>query len=499
MLTVEEMIPALPGPFLRVDLPRPDLEVTWVASTELFDPGEFLEGGELVLTTGLFGHGWTQTDWTQYVRRLRRAGVSALGLGTGVAFDDAPAPLAEACAREGMNLLVFAEEVTFVSISRQVAQLLTAPGEPSSPTDQTGLMIQQEFSRAAAKGSETAILRTLAGVFRGTAALLDQTGRLRHRPIGSEADSFPADQIALELARLQRRGAVTVAEGGRYLSLQPLGLGRNTEGYLAITYSDSPTLWQRSALSLAVSLLGVSAEAKHQRLLSESQARAILVRLLLAGDTDGAEVAADEVGVELPAELQVAQIWVGGGGHLVELERRLEPHLLTSVFLGWKPERDRVTLVADPQFFATLPPGFWGHCRVGFGPAGPPAQVAEGDRRAGLALRGTDPTHPVLSWEQVADNSLSHLLAEDTALAFAERQLGPILGDPRQLETLRAYLQAGGGAGEMARRLGIHRNSVGQRLARLQTLLARDLTDPGVRAHLWVALEILAEDRAGAN
>ena len=34
-------------------LTRPEQEVRWVATSELVDPAPFLEGGELLLTTGL--------------------------------------------------------------------------------------------------------------------------------------------------------------------------------------------------------------------------------------------------------------------------------------------------------------------------------------------------------------------------------------------------------------------------------------------------------------
>ena len=45
-----------------VHVPAPDLDVRWVATSELLDPAPFLEGGEVLLTTGLETRGWRR-EW----------------------------------------------------------------------------------------------------------------------------------------------------------------------------------------------------------------------------------------------------------------------------------------------------------------------------------------------------------------------------------------------------------------------------------------------------
>src|SRR4051812_47158668 len=81
-----------------------DRPVAWVHVSELPDPTPFLEGGELLLTTGLAllqeeGH------VEEYVRRLADAGVVALGLGTGLSHPDVPAGLVAAAGQHGLTLL----------------------------------------------------------------------------------------------------------------------------------------------------------------------------------------------------------------------------------------------------------------------------------------------------------------------------------------------------------------------------------------------------------
>ncbi|MBX6383552.1 MAG: PucR family transcriptional regulator ligand-binding domain-containing protein, partial [Microbispora sp.] len=65
----------------RSGLDRP---VRWVAVSELEDPTPFLEGGELVLTTGMR---LSDGDAVPYVSRLVGRGVTGLGFGVGLCHD----------------------------------------------------------------------------------------------------------------------------------------------------------------------------------------------------------------------------------------------------------------------------------------------------------------------------------------------------------------------------------------------------------------------------
>src|SRR5680860_1814304 len=66
--------------------------VTGVHVSELDDPTPYLQGGELLLTTGFPVTGSpARTD--RYVQRLVEHGVKTLGLGLGAGTDDVPAHL----------------------------------------------------------------------------------------------------------------------------------------------------------------------------------------------------------------------------------------------------------------------------------------------------------------------------------------------------------------------------------------------------------------------
>ena len=93
----------------------------WVATSELDDPTPFLEGGELLLTTGLATAGWRR-EWEGYAARLAAAGVAALALGVGLTHPKVPAALTRACERAELNLIVVPRATTFVAVSRAAAE-----------------------------------------------------------------------------------------------------------------------------------------------------------------------------------------------------------------------------------------------------------------------------------------------------------------------------------------------------------------------------------------
>jgi DNA-binding PucR family transcriptional regulator len=93
------------------------------------------------------------------------------------------------------------------------------------------------------------------------------------------------------------------------------------------------------------------------------------------------------------------------------------------------------------------------------------------------------------------DHPLALLVAGSPDLAYriAESVLGPLLAlDDREqhllLETLEAWIACGGSTTEAAARLYCHRNTVRNRLQRIERLCARSLTNPGSIAEICAAL-----------
>ena len=154
MVTLADLL-AVPGLALgEVAVSAPDVDVRWVATSELVDPTPYLQGGEVLLTTGLETTRW-RTKWREYVERLARAEVAALGLGVGLTHARAPAALVQACRDAGLNLFEVPRPTAFVAISRAVAALLD---DERDQVARRSLDAQRSLTRAALERDDVAAL-----------------------------------------------------------------------------------------------------------------------------------------------------------------------------------------------------------------------------------------------------------------------------------------------------------------------------------------------------
>ncbi|MDN5920830.1 MAG: PucR family transcriptional regulator ligand-binding domain-containing protein, partial [Pseudonocardia sp.] len=92
-------------------------------SSELPDPTPYLDGGELLLTTGL---GPDAAGPAAYVARLAAHGVVGLGFGTGLGHDTIPDELVDGCVAHGLALVEIPERTPFIAITKAVSASLAA-------------------------------------------------------------------------------------------------------------------------------------------------------------------------------------------------------------------------------------------------------------------------------------------------------------------------------------------------------------------------------------
>ncbi|MER7798609.1 PucR family transcriptional regulator [Microbacterium sp. NPDC096154] len=155
-------------------LPTPSPVVTGVHVSELIDPTPYLDGGELVLTTGVpFAVRGEQP--AAYVARLAARGVSGLALGLGEGFDEVPAALGEACRAHRVPLFAVPSEAPFQRLTRAYWALV-AGGDRAAMVQ--SLSAQARIVRAIGSGDGSGqdataqIVRTLAQSLGGWAAYL---------------------------------------------------------------------------------------------------------------------------------------------------------------------------------------------------------------------------------------------------------------------------------------------------------------------------------------
>nr|WP_246304834.1 PucR family transcriptional regulator [Nocardioides thalensis] len=486
----------LAAPALRLaatELPRPGAEVRWVATSELVDPTPYLEGGEVLLTTGLETRGW-RAEWRGYVERLAAAGVAALGLGVGLTHDRPPASLARACRGVGLNLFEVPRPTAFVAVSRTAAGLLEAERESAA---RHALDAQRLLTQAALDvvDASTSVVRRLATIVDGAAALVTRDGAPTDGPHGPRAPDLDLDDVAAEVRRIQPQGLRAAASASGPLGttvIRPLGVRSRPEDWLAVFVPGRIGDVDRVAITTAVSLLGLGLERRRERRTSDRQLRARALELLVADDDRTARIvlgatAADATTPRLPREVRLLRARgpadaVDDGLALLEDEGLLAAVLDEELVTVGTTRRS--SGVADALAARGL--------RVGVGRSRPLEEASASHETAGHALAATTASVPVRTWDDLADAGIVGLLGRDRASAFARSFLAPLAGDATLTETLGAFLRQHGSRGETAAELGVHRNTVRNRIEQIETLLGRSLDDPQVRVDAWVALQVSA-------
>jgi purine catabolism regulator len=481
-----------------------DAPVRWVATSELGDPGPYLEGGELLLTTGMRLPAQDAAGAAAYVDRLVAAEVAALGFGVGPIHDVIPAALVQEAARAGLPLLEVPLETPFIAVSKAVSRLLAAEEYDEAAR---GLAAQRELIRTALGTADAApaVLRRLVRHLGGFALLLDGAGEVLHADPATARGR--AEEIREEALRLRPKGlraSSVLATAQDYVVLQPLGVQGRTRGLLAVG-SDGPLRpGDQAVVNLAVSLLSLDLARGHGGDAAAAGVRAAAMRLLLAGrltqlplvdlgwtavtgdvrvlaarpSTEGEDVAVERIGQVLPGSAAAAGVADDPGLVVVVTAADAPLDLLRQVVEEADGGLQAVGVgdVADVGDADALARSL-ARARRALGSLGALGPAGSGER----GVRGYDEL----------GGGLDGLLDPAAADAWAVALLAPLdaPGERGELAaTLRAWLTRHGQVDAAASDLGVHRHTVRHRLRRAEALLGRSLDDPGVRAELFLAL-----------
>ncbi|MCX4746422.1 PucR family transcriptional regulator [Kitasatospora sp. NBC_01287] len=511
--------------------------VRWVHTSELDDPTPFLEGGELLLTTGI-KLGTSTKSLQSYVHRLADAGVVGLGLGVGLSHTEVPQPLVDAAAQRGLPLLRVPEPTPFIAISKAVSAALAAEQYEAVTTS---FEAQEELTRAAlGQNGTAAVVRRLAARLGGWAALYDSSGALS--VVAPDWAARRAARLAAEVDRLRRRPApASAALQGRapgfdtadedFVVVQSLGADRRARGFLAVGTEDRITPTERYVLNAAVALLTLTLERSRELRYAEERMGAALLRLVLAGQVPTARQVATGLFGGLPeGTIRVLVAGVAPGTErekekgkdeaeapvhdLTELAERAEQaggrageKLLVAREQAGKDGKDGKDGVTHPERLVLLAVDGGAVHRACLGAVeereglalgvSAPAPVeeaggayAQAERALAVALRGGRRS---VGHEEVGAGSLLPLLGEDAVAAFAEGLLRPLRDHDRTargdlVASLRAWLSRHGQWDAAAADLGVHRHTLRYRMRRVEELLGRSLDDTDVRMELWLAL-----------
>ena len=237
------------------------------------------------------------------------------------------------------------------------------------------------------------------------------------------------------------------------------------------------------------------------------QARAALLDVLFDGGRESLPLTADVARVlDVPERAQfvavAADVSEEGDDGLADIEARLRSLAIRS---AWRRRSERqfgiVVLDGDARAASERLAEILvcrSKSRIGFSPYyGDLGDTAEYAGLADVARAALDPREVGVT--RFDDRPLSAVVVANPEIAAraARAVLGPLLNIDRGersaiLETLRAWRDAGGSTAVAAERLFCHRNTVRNRLQRIEALTGRSLDDPLGCAEVCMALSALS-------
>ncbi|NGO09210.1 PucR family transcriptional regulator [Streptomyces sp. HC44] len=502
-----------------------DRPVRWVHITELTDPASFLKGGELVLTTGM-PLPEDPAGVRRYVDELAGVEAAALVIELVRRYHRPPDALVQACRARGLPLITLAKDVNFLEVTQVVhALILGSQAEAMRRTQRiheafTALTLRgagpEDVVRVAAQLSghtvvlENLVHQALTYEVSGSTleeALTDWEQRSRATPTGDHPgvggpEGWLSAPVEYRGERWGRVVMLPVRAGEPAFGPEHITVLERTAMALAVARLIHPTPWERTAHRDALRDL---AEQRHH---SPEDARARFAALGLPTE--------DSRFLAILMDLGTADLRTSDSDEAAVLEARLSQEARTT---------------GIPALVGELAPGRLG-VLLALRPAQPWRPVAEQLSRAALDvaspavvsvgsevtdLRDTarsfraaarvaeatppgQPLPPDRSFHELPDIGLRRLLyafREDPRIQeYAERRLSPLIDhDTRHgtdlLTTLRHYLDAAGNKTTTARRGGLSRETVYQRLRTIGRLLACDLESGEERTELHVALTAL--------
>ncbi|UZX04265.1 PucR family transcriptional regulator [Arthrobacter sp. CDRTa11] len=441
-------------------------DINWVAVTELEDPQRFINGGELVLTTGLRLR--SAPEQRRFVRQVQRAGAVGIGFGIGLSHDVVPPAMVAEANRWGLPMVEVPYETPFIAIGKLVADAQSADHYAKLERLIAG---HQVLARALLTGGGlTELLKHLGGMLRTDIALTQFTAQLynssKSHPSADTWGSFPIPTGRRDACTLWVRqpfedsGIIGYAQNLISVELNNMVKQRQAQRALCGQVLEDVIhgALETSEAQRRLAGIGVNSTRKNVVLLAVSAAHhKALVSTSVPQQLENVVTAV--VGKDLVLVIN------DDGSGAPALARKLSDHL------------------AEAGIHATT--GIGGAYTK---PNGLRWSYFEARDAASHGL-------PVNEPERLSLTSLL-LASEDVPLAdMANESLNPLrtfdsAHGAELMTTLESYLNNNGSVAAVAEALTLHRNTVRYRLAQITELTGYDPSVTADRVQLWLALAV---------
>jgi purine catabolism regulator len=460
-------------------------EVQWVHVIDVPDPGGWLSAGELVLTSGI-GFPGSADAQVAYLQQLVVAQASGLIVSRGTLAGPLTAEALATADDAALPVLAIPYEVSFSTVTRFVA------GAPMRSARGVMEMIQSVHEAALALADGTP--RAQETVARMSTALRAELGvvSLRRRALTIGASEALRAHVGAACDAHAARGErlPAIVRLSDRVAIVPVPTADAT-ALIASGWSERPPLaaLQHAAVTVAMAMQAEAVEARLQR-----ERLAIRLSAFIAGAvsmTDVMRPLADH-GLD-DGPWSVASLADTGADALVArcAERdvavaRFDHRQGAASLLIHEGQRSRETLYEAAGAIGPIGVSATFNDLSELARAVTEAELARravGDRAGAIRRYGDE------HWSPLAPTS------ETAAREYVEATIGPLIAQrgsrPWMLDTLRAYLDCDRSPSRAAGALGIHRQTLVNRLRRIESTLSRSLADTATVARVWTALGLL--------
>ena len=443
-----------------------------------------------------------------YAARTVAAGAAALGFGIAPVHDTVPRALVEACDRHGLPLVEVPAGTPFTAVESAVWQAVTE----ARHRELTRLSEAQRALAAATARPDPApaVLRALARHVHGWTALLAPDGT-EHGSAGPRPDAA-CRTAAARLAQVVGSGGPSSATDtlpDTHLTAYALtgrGPGHPALALVVAAHRHDPPV--HSIAGVAAVLLSLITGPATATAPADADHSEALARLLLgARPAEVAPLLGHRLWTVVHAEPRrdttesPAALAAALGTPFITAVRNVpgtqQPPAAPPKTPTAPPKIPTTSPQAPAPTLCALVPAdheITSHPGWTLGVSEPAAvtELPAADRHAAAALRQALARRTSLVRHRApATHGITALVAPTDARRHAQALLAPLADSPALVATLHNWLSLHGSWDRTATALGIHRNTVRQRIARITTLLDTDLDDADVRMELWFALRAL--------
>jgi PucR family transcriptional regulator, purine catabolism regulatory protein len=497
-----------------------DRPIRWAHTSELDDPTPWLSGGELLLMTGM-GLGDSPEAQKGYLQRLIDAG---LGFGLGFGFDGVPDALKEHADERGFPIVEVPYPVPFLAIAEAVSSRL---GADRLRDAQMSVEVHERLTSMVTAGAGPAdVLEQVVELAPGWAVLFDPRGGVTATAAAAGEPPPGSEEIWKGLPRsiLEKKGPATAGQtgpsGARVALAVTTSEDHRPEGVLVFGKQGRIDQNDRIVVHHAVTVLGLLLSSRRAVIETERRVAGDVLSEAFAGRLGGEELARrlELVGFDTSELLTVFVIETAAdeGVAMDELAWAVDASAGSRARAARVAiANDRVTALVSHHDPATLGEVVASEVaeafedaastpvvRIGVGETVPVERIRDSYVSALFALKAAPATRVVaLPRDLGSYGFLLNAQPPGVLDGFVRSVLGELIDRDRAkssqlVESVRAFIEAGGRWEQGAEKLGVHRHTLRYRVRQAEELLGRDLSEAEDRLEIWLALkamEILEE------